>query len=149
MAEMFDPYYIWLGIPPEEQPADHYRLLGIRRFETNEEVIANAADQRARHLRSMQTGKRQAESQRLLNEIAVVAAVLLDVEKRREYDTTLHALPVAGKPASRPLPLRPVQTPSTASPVSRGVSIAAPPNRDLTRWLAIGGVASVRPSWRR
>ncbi len=25
----FDPYYRWLSIPREEQPADHYRLLGI------------------------------------------------------------------------------------------------------------------------
>ena len=28
----FDPYHRWLGIPPEEQPADHYRLLGIPRL---------------------------------------------------------------------------------------------------------------------
>ena len=24
-----DPYHVWLGIPPEEQPPNHYRLLGI------------------------------------------------------------------------------------------------------------------------
>ena len=77
MAEAFDPYYIWLGIPPEEQPADHYRLLGVRRFETNEEVITNAADQRVRHLRSMQSGKRQAETQKLLNEISAATGTLL------------------------------------------------------------------------
>jgi hypothetical protein len=25
----FDPYHVWLGIPPHEQPPNHYRLLGI------------------------------------------------------------------------------------------------------------------------
>ena len=29
-TEDFDPYYRWLGIPPEEQPPNHYALLGIR-----------------------------------------------------------------------------------------------------------------------
>jgi hypothetical protein len=52
---MFDPYHIWLGIPPDEQPPHHYRLLGIRIFEDNVEVIAHAADQRMAHLRTFQT----------------------------------------------------------------------------------------------
>ena len=30
LQEKFDPYHIWLGIPPEEQPPNHYRLLGCR-----------------------------------------------------------------------------------------------------------------------
>src|SRR5436190_382652 len=91
VAESFDPYHIWLGIPPAEQPADHYRLLGISRFESNPDVIGNAADQRVRHVRTMQTGKRQAESQRLLNEIAAAAGTLLDRERREEYDVQLKA----------------------------------------------------------
>lgn len=36
--EAFDPYHRWLGIPPKHQPADHYRLLGIDRFEDDPEV---------------------------------------------------------------------------------------------------------------
>jgi len=40
----FDPYYKWLSIPPDEQPPDHYRLLGVRRFEADADVIAAAAD---------------------------------------------------------------------------------------------------------
>ena len=27
----FDPYHKWLGIPPKQQPPDHYRLLGVER----------------------------------------------------------------------------------------------------------------------
>ena len=44
MAELFDPYYKWLGIPIEEQPVNHYRLLGIKMFEADPDVIAEAAD---------------------------------------------------------------------------------------------------------
>ena len=31
MADDFNPYHVWLGIPPEEQPANHYRLLEHQR----------------------------------------------------------------------------------------------------------------------
>lgn len=39
----FDPYLKWLGIPPEHQPPNHYTLLGIPQFESDREVIQNAA----------------------------------------------------------------------------------------------------------
>ena len=41
MAEKFDPYYTWLGIPPQEQPPHFYRLLGLEVFEENREVICD------------------------------------------------------------------------------------------------------------
>ena len=37
---VFDPYHVWLGIPLREQPPNHYRLLGIARFENHPDVIA-------------------------------------------------------------------------------------------------------------
>ena len=89
MEEPFDPYYTWLGIPPDEQPADYYRLLGVRRFEPKEEVILNAADQRMAHLRTYQTGRRSKESQRLLNEVAAAQGCLIDPAKKRAYDQQL------------------------------------------------------------
>ena len=52
MSDQFDPYHVWLGIPPEEQPPNHYRLLGLRPLETNADVISNALDQRRAFLRS-------------------------------------------------------------------------------------------------
>ena len=39
MPSGFDPYHHWLGIPPEEQPLHHYRLLGIRVFEDNDDLV--------------------------------------------------------------------------------------------------------------
>jgi len=89
MASEFDPYYQWLGIPPRHQPPNHYRLLGIELFEENLEVIQHAADQRMAHLRNFQTGKRAAESQRLLNEVAAARQCLLNPEKRAAYDAHL------------------------------------------------------------
>ena len=79
MSDSFDPYYTWLGIPPDEQPPDHYRLLGLRRFEDNTDVISNAADARMGFLRTFQTGARAAHSQRLLNELAAAKICLLNL----------------------------------------------------------------------
>jgi hypothetical protein len=42
----FNGYHCWLGISPKDCPPNHYRLLGIDLFESNPEVISNAADQR-------------------------------------------------------------------------------------------------------
>ena len=56
MAE--DPYHKWLGIPPEEQPANHYRLLGVPQFESDADVIETAAERQTGFLRTFQTGPR-------------------------------------------------------------------------------------------
>ncbi|MBC7856873.1 MAG: hypothetical protein IAF94_25865, partial [Pirellulaceae bacterium] len=89
--EIFDPHYTWLGIRPEEQPPDHYRLIGLRQFEENADVIANAADRQMQFLRSMQVGKRSAQSQILLNEISTARGSLLDPERKAAYDIELKA----------------------------------------------------------
>ncbi len=70
MTETFDFYDKWLGIPPEEQPADYYRLLGIKKFESDLDVIINAADKQMGHIKTFQNGPYYAESQEFLNEIS-------------------------------------------------------------------------------
>ncbi|QDU27411.1 hypothetical protein ETAA8_24980 [Anatilimnocola aggregata] len=89
MAEQFDPYYTWLGIPPEDQPADYYRLLGLKKLESNLDVISHAADRQMAHLRTLQTGKHATHSQRLLNEISSASTCLLTPEKKAAYDRKL------------------------------------------------------------
>ena len=89
MADKFDPYHVWLGISPNEQPANHYRLLGIRQFESDADVIQNAADQRMSHLRNFQIGQHSRLSQQLLNEISLARVCLLNAEKRAAYDAQL------------------------------------------------------------
>jgi hypothetical protein len=89
MGQAFNPYHKWLGIPPEEQPPNHYRLLGIAVFETDPDVIESAADQRMTHLRRYQTSQYAALSQRLLNEVAAARLCLLNPTKRTAYDKQL------------------------------------------------------------
>ena len=70
----FDPYHIWLEIPPDEQPPTPHRLLGIAPDETDKEIIREAALQRNAFIRQFSIGKQGKIAERLLNEIA--AAVI-------------------------------------------------------------------------
>lgn len=85
----FDPYHVWLGIPPQEQPPNHYRLLGITLFESQPDVIANAADRQMIHLRTFQSGKHSPHSQQLLNEVAAAKVCLLNSARKAAYDEQL------------------------------------------------------------
>jgi hypothetical protein len=87
----FDPYRKWLGIPPHEQPPNYYRLLGLSPFESDRDVIANAADRQMAHLRTFQSGKNSAISQKILNEVSAARIRLLDPKKRADYDAALRA----------------------------------------------------------
>jgi hypothetical protein len=91
MSEAFDPYYKWLGIPPNEQPPDHYRLLGVRQFEADADVIEHAADARMTHLRGFGTSQHATISQKLLNEVSAARLCLLSKDKKAAYDAQLKA----------------------------------------------------------
>lgn len=110
----FDPYRKWLGIAPKDQPPHYYRLLGIDLFESDSDVIANAADQRMTHVRTFQSGPHAALSQRILNEVSAARVCLLDDEKRAEYEAEL----------------REKLEPATAVPTAR----AATPRPESKRW---------------
>ncbi|HVA50240.1 MAG TPA: family 16 glycoside hydrolase [Pirellulales bacterium] len=110
----FDAYHKWLGIPPAEQPANHYRLLGIATFEDDPDVIETAADQRMALLRTFQTGQHSALSQKLLNELSAAKLCLLKAEKKAAYDAELRRRIDA---AQAPKPVIPMAMPLTASPV--------------------------------
>lgn len=114
MVGAFDPYHRWLGIPAQDQPADHYRLLGLVRYESDSDVIENAANQRMAHLRSFQTGRHAAESQKLLNEVAAARICLLHPEKKAAYDETLRQAEMP--PVSVAAPPRPAAPSPWASP---------------------------------
>lgn len=91
MAEAFDPYLQWLGIRDTQRPPNHYRLLGVELFEADPEVLHNAVDRQMAHIRTFQSGKRSAESQRVLNELAAARVCLLNAEKKAAYDAKLKA----------------------------------------------------------
>jgi hypothetical protein len=101
MSEAFDPYRKWLGIPPKDQPANHYRLLGIANFEDDPDVIENAASRQMAHVRTFQSGRHSAISQRILNELTTAKLCLLQTERKVAYDAHLRAqLAAAGKLSS-------------------------------------------------
>ena len=91
--EEFDVYYRWLGIPPEEQPPSHYRLLGLHLFEENLEVIANCADRQRSFVKrqSANVKKFEALGQKILNEIETARICLMNAEKRQAYNEKLRS----------------------------------------------------------
>jgi hypothetical protein len=123
MAAAFDPYHKWLGIPPAEQPPNHYRLLAINPFESDPDVIEGAADRLMAHLRSLQTGQQAELTQKMLNKISAAKLCLLRPEKKKEYDDALRAKLAKAGPAattsSAPAesPAMPVAAPIVASPL--------------------------------
>jgi serine/threonine protein kinase len=91
MQDEFDPYYRWLGISPKDQPPNHYRLLGVEVLENDADVISYAADRQMGYVRTFQSGKHSAASQKILNEIAAARVCLLDPAKKKAYDDELRA----------------------------------------------------------
>ena len=89
MQQGFDPYHAWLGIPPEEQPPTHYRLLGILAFENDPKVIQAAADERTGSLHGHEAGEHAQAALRLLNEVAVARVCLLNPQRKKAYDRGL------------------------------------------------------------
>ena len=126
MTESIDPYHKWLGIPPELQPPNHYRLLGIDDFEDDREVIERAADRQMAHIRTYQAGQHVAASQKILNEITGAKLCLLSREKKRSYDAELRAHKAERAAASeRSVPAAKPHAPASSS---RGASIKVEPD---------------------
>jgi hypothetical protein len=127
----FDPYREWLEIDPVEQPADHYRLLGLARFENDRSRIERAADERMAHVRQFQTGPRGPFTQKLLNELAAARLCLLDAQRKTQYDAELGArilaTQAAGRAAATPLPAPFVPSvPLVSAPVTPGTARQSP-----------------------
>lgn len=126
MSEQFDPYLHWLGIRDPQRPPNYYRLLGIELFESDPEVISNAADRQMAHVRTFQTGKHSALSQKILNELAAAKLCLLNPEKKAQYDAQLLAQqaaqqyipPLSAAPPGQPPPggLWPLNPPPVPPP---------------------------------
>ena len=76
----------------QEQPPNHYRLLGIGLFESDAEVISNAADRQMFHVRNFQSGAFAEIAQFILNELAAARVCLLDPPRKAEYDRWLQQM---------------------------------------------------------
>jgi len=126
MAKKFDPYDKWFNIPAGEQPPDHYRLLGIDRFESETAVINEAAEQRVAFLHDVATGPQVAMTQRLLNEVAAARLCLTDPEKKSAYDAKLRHPPAPKRPPRRAEAAIPVATVPRPSAPPKAIPQAAP-----------------------
>ena len=124
MSASFDPYHVWLGIPPSEQPPNHYRLLALAMFEDTPEVIENAADRQMAHVRRAASGKHAERSQEILNEISKARRCLLSASDKREYDATLRK---REKGTEGKLPPHPPAPPAAKMP--------AQPYAATTEWI--------------
>lgn len=117
MSPAFDPYHVWLGIPPQEQPPDHYRLLGIARFEDDPEVIEQAAERQLEFLRQQLATPHRELALQLQKEVHLARQVLLDPSRKMAYDLALresifHRTAEAG-PGPSPSSPEPLQADST------------------------------------
>ncbi|MBS0204556.1 MAG: hypothetical protein JSS49_16760 [Planctomycetes bacterium] len=86
---MFDPYRKWLGIPPKDQPPNHYRLLGLELYENDLDVIEGAAERQMSFVRQYQSGEHAAAAARVLNELATARLCLLKPATKAAYDEKL------------------------------------------------------------
>jgi sulfatase modifying factor 1 len=117
----FDPYHKWLGIPPQEQPANHYRLLAITDFEVDREVISAAAERQTIYLRTMQAGEHEVLVAELLNEVSQARVTLLNADQKAAYDEELRKQQTPEpqpEPTPRAIPV--VQTTAPTPVVVRG-----------------------------
>ena len=72
--------------PPEEQPPNHYRLLGIKLLENDTQVIADAALKATALLRQYQLSSKADYSQRLLERWLLLKPAWPILKEKGEYD---------------------------------------------------------------
>jgi len=88
-VENFDPYSQWLGLPGGREPADYYELLGLRRFESDLDLIAHTADTLRARLRKVRPGPHLADWQRLLDQLQAAKNSLAEPISKAAYDESL------------------------------------------------------------
>lgn len=123
MTESFNPYVEWLGFPSGRRPANHYELLGVALYESDLNVIAQAADALVSRIRRVRPGQHVVEWQQLLDELRMVKASLTAPAAKSVYDADLRqrTQPGTAAPASAP------QGPQLATPPGLGAKQPAQP----------------------
>ena len=149
-----DPYHRWLGIPPEEQPAHHYRLLGLAPFESDPDVISSAADQRIAHIQGMIQGPEAEVARRIVGQLKLARGCLLDAHRKCEYDAQLraahapaatgHAGPAAASNTPRPMP---TGSPRTPIPTARFAGLPTTAGPAVGTSVPAVPVGSAVPGW--
>jgi len=104
MHDKFNPYQAWLGIPPVEQPPNHYRLLGIPLFEDDHRAINAAAERQLTRVGGAQSSSNSAIARHVIEQINAARRVLLAHDAKRGYDRALkEKLSIAPSVATAPI----------------------------------------------
>ncbi|MEK6236429.1 MAG: hypothetical protein N2C14_17110, partial [Planctomycetales bacterium] len=146
----FDPYEYWLGVPPTEQPANHYRLLGLKVFETDAVHIQRTADHWLAFFGSLLGGDYAAPAKQLRDEVSAASAVLLDVNQKQQYDAWLQQSqatsaanpvnPAQSEPVFTPMPTPAAMPPGSGEPTN--VPSSAPGHDPNSALMPPGGAAA-------
>ncbi|MGI9470249.1 MAG: hypothetical protein ACR2NZ_01870 [Rubripirellula sp.] len=84
-----NPLETWLGIPPEEQPPNLYRLLGLADFESDRETIQSAQACTLEKLNSHSLTSCPPDLDAIKDQVSAAARVLLHEPQKLAYDTQL------------------------------------------------------------
>lgn len=106
MADAFDPYEKWLGIPKNKRPLTSYRLLGVEVFESDMDRIGRRAERRIELVEKQRDSKHGAIAKKVLQQLVEARECLLDPVKKEKYDRMLRQK--LGKDAPPPPPPSPV-----------------------------------------
>ena len=125
MADAFDPYEKWLGIPKNKRPLTSYSLLGVDVFEADTEHIERGAERRIELVSKQSQGKHAAIAKKVMQQLVEARDCLLDPARKDKYDRMLRQklgdeappppAPNGGKPRSGPPPL-PANMPRPSPP---------------------------------
>ncbi|MCG8583674.1 MAG: hypothetical protein MI757_03085 [Pirellulales bacterium] len=132
-APAFDPYLVWLGIPPDARPPTHYQLIGIHQSQTDPKAISAATERRIREVLTLAADCQAAVANRLVREIQLAGHVLLNADKRKTYDEELSSgvkATVKVVAAAPPLPPAGQAVPAAQRPP---VPPSTPPKPPITR----------------
>ncbi|MDA1049566.1 MAG: malectin domain-containing carbohydrate-binding protein [Planctomycetota bacterium] len=141
MLDRFDLYHKWLGIPPHEQPANYYRLLGLELFESDLDAIECAADRLIKYVRDVATVEQRQPAREILDELSAAKRCLLNVEQKQAYDAGLRAGRAATH-SKRTEPARKTETPvavhvTAIDPKPRTVPHRQPTSEQPSRRLIV------------
>ena len=82
-------YHLMLDVPEDITSPDHYQLLGLERFEDDQDVIKEATLDANEKLLAWQNSKYHRECDQLMDEVVAAREVLLDTKRKAKYDERL------------------------------------------------------------
>ncbi len=143
----------WLGISPQHQPPNHYRLLGLEAFESDRDVIRSAAERQAAHIQTFKIGPELEWSQRLLNEIAQAKICLLNAAAKAEYDHSLRKslVPIASMATPPIIAARPVSelnVPRSREPGNLPATDSSQLPASASAWSKMASRQTAKSTWR-